>query len=259
MDADRAEFLRRTPVRPPVFEDSSAPTWGKTVIASAPPWVQDPRARRTPMSGTPAVPRRTPLPTVAVPAAHRAESADALADDLRRRPVRGRRRWPRWLGALTPTVRRDLEVVLWGVGVRVAGAVVAPRLARSVPATVRANLAVQRISAGFNTLYDDEEKVLQSTGVYEDPATLASKLAVEALRDPSLQVETSVADDNHWFLQLRAPAAHTVCSALVMTYVNWRGGGYRMECRDLDAHDPARGAGGSAVRAPAASPAQTTP
>jgi len=242
---------RRTPApvdpRAPRGEAAYTPSWGHTVIAPAP--TPTPRstasvARRTPLGGTPVVRRGTPATARAIAIAAPAEPFGAPglvarngAARRRRRPSRTRRNWRRLLSPFTSTVLRDLEVVLWLIGAIAATAVAAPFIARSVPARLHATLAVQRIGSGFNTLFDSEERILRETGLYEDPAKLALKREITPLLDPTLHVVRSTADDNHWFLQVRSDAARTICSSLVMTYVNWRGGGYRMQCRDLDGRD----------------------
>ncbi len=135
----------------------------------------------------------------------------------------------KWLG--------DLHAILWMVVVIAAVAITAPILVRTVPQLWAANKTVERMTQGYKELFDAEEIVLRKTGNYIDPAHFIRAEGIAMLLDPQYEVLTSVADDNHWFLKVRSLSAGTVCTALSMTYLTKRAGGFKLKCRKLDPRD----------------------
>jgi len=131
----------------------------------------------------------------------------------------------------------DLDVLLWILAVVACVAFSTPFLMRVIPPRIRAQQTAAEVNRGYEQLFNAEEEALLRDGNYIDPARFAREAEITPLLDPQLEVLESAADDNHWFLKLRSRRAGTVCTALSMTYLTRRGGGFLKECRPIDVRD----------------------
>ncbi len=133
----------------------------------------------------------------------------------------------------------DLEVLLWIGAILTTVAIATPFVLRVVPASIRANKASEQLTTGYRELFEAEERELKSSGHYADPAWALRHEGIAALEDPDFEVVQSTSDANHWFLQMRSARSGAVCTALSMTFLNRRGGGFRYSCTKEPREEPA--------------------